>query len=249
MFTLHYIKAKQSEPRVSKKLIISILLLLSVITIYGQQYDVRQFVQVDGIVTDESNYPLKYVTVVSKSLATGTMTDENGIFSIISLWGDTLIFTSVGFKPSLIKLPDQIPAPGYSIDIVMKTDTINIGPVLVLPWKTYEEFKRAVVEYVPPEEELRKNLEQNIAIIESQIYSDIKISPEAGYRYAMQREAENVMTRNQTPVNNVLNPFAWAKFFDGFKNGLLKNKKSEKKKKKNTNNGNKDNPGELQKDF
>lgn len=233
----------------TRKLIISILLLSWITIIYGQQYNVRQFVQVDGIVTDETNYPLKYVTVVSKSLATGTMTDENGIFSLISVWGDTLIFTSIGFKPSLIKLPDNIPAPGYSIDIVMKTDTINIGPVLVLPWKTYEEFKRAVVEYVPPEEELRKNLEANIAIIENQIYSDIKISPEAGYRYAMQREAENVMTRNQTPVNNFLNPFAWSKFIDGLKNGLLKNKKSDKKKKKNSSNGNNDNPEVVNKDF
>ena len=131
----------------------------------------------------------------------------------------------------------------------MKSDTINIGPVLVLPWKTYEDFKRAVVEYVPAEEEMRKNLEENLAIIESQIYSDITISPEAGYRYAMQREAENVMTRNQTPVNNILNPFAWAKFLDGLKNGLLKNKKSKKKdqgKSKNSSSGNEDPGSPLQ---
>ncbi|MEZ5001042.1 MAG: carboxypeptidase-like regulatory domain-containing protein [Bacteroidales bacterium] len=197
--------------------------------LFGQQVETRRFVQVDGIVTDETNYPLRYVNIVSKSLATGTMSDANGIFSLISLWGDTLIFTSVGFKPALIKLPDRIPAPGYSIDVELKSDTINIGPVLVLPWKTYEDFKRAVVEYVPAEEELRKNLEENLAIIENQIYADITISPEAGYRYAMQRETENVMTRNQTPVNNILNPFAWAKFIDGLKNGLLKNKKSKKK--------------------
>lgn len=209
-----------------------LLFLISCNSIFSQQYDIRQFVQVDGIVTDETNYPLKYVNVISKSLATGTMTDDNGIFSLVSIWGDTLIFSSVGFKPVLVKLPDRIPAPGYSIDIEMQTDTINIGPVLVLPWKTYEEFKRAVVEYVPPEEELRKNLEENMAIIESQIYSDIRISPEAGYRYAMQRETENVMTRNQTPVNNLLNPFAWAKFMDGLKNGLFKNKKSDRKKDK-----------------
>lgn len=233
----------------SRRLIISIIILSWSTIIYSQQYNVRQFVQVDGIVTDESNWPLKYVTVISKSLTTGTMTDENGIFSLISIWGDTLIFTSIGFKPYLVKLPDSIPSPGFSIDIEMETDTIDIGPVLVLPWKTYEEFKRAVVEYVPPEEELRKNLEANMAIIASQIYSDIKVTPEASYRYAMQRESEQVMTRNQTPVNNILNPFAWAKFIDGMKNGLLKNKKSDKKKKKNTKNSSKDNPGEQKEDF
>jgi hypothetical protein len=47
-------------------------------------------------------------------------------------------------------------------------------------------------------------------------------------------------TRNQYPVNNLLNPFAWAKFVDGIKHGLFKNQKFNKptqakvrKKKKN----------------
>lgn len=212
-----------------------LLILLSLIAILapasGQQLDVRKFVQVDGIVVNEYDYPLKYVNVISKSLTSGTMTDENGIFSLISNWGDTLIFTTIGYKPTLIKLPDQIPAPGYTLDVIMEEDTVSIGPVLVLPWKTYEDFKRAVIDYVPAEEALRINMELNLAIIERQIYSDIKVSPETGYRYAMQQEAENLMTRNQTPVNNVLNPFAWAKFIDGLKNGLLKNRRSERKKK------------------
>ena len=35
-------------------------------------------------------------------------------------------------------------------------------------------------------------------------------------------------TRNQMPVNNLLNPFAWAKFFKGVQGGLLKNQKNTK---------------------
>jgi hypothetical protein len=201
--------------------------------ILSAQQEARKLVQIDGIVTDETNYPLRYVNIISKSLSRGTTTGENGIFSIIGTWGDTLIFSSVGFKPSVVKLPERIPSAAYSIDIVMEADTFNIGPVLVLPWKTYEDFKRAVVEYIPEEEELRENMERNMEIIEDQIYADITTSPEAGYRYAMQRETENVMTRNQTPVNNLLNPFAWARFFDGIKNGLFRNEKSSKKRSKN----------------
>ena len=215
-----------------RKLVLILIFISMLAGAFAQQATTRKFVQVNGIVTDDTDSPLRYVNIVSKSLATGTMSDDNGIFSLISLWGDTLIFTTVGFKPYLVKLPDRIPAPGYSIDVEMQPDTISVGSVLVLPWKTYEEFKRAVVEYVPPEEELRKNLEKNIAIIESQIYTDVKVSPEAGYRYAMQKEAENVITRNQTPVNNLLNPFAWAKFIDGLKNGLFKNQKNKDKKRK-----------------
>ena len=35
-------------------------------------------------------------------------------------------------------------------------------------------------------------------------------------------------THEQYPVNNLLNPFAWAKFVDGVKHGLFKNQKFNK---------------------
>lgn len=199
---------------------------------YGQNKKPVRYVQVDGIVIDESGSSIRYVNIISKMIRRGTETDQNGMFSLISAPGDTILFTSVGYKPGYIIIPGIINGPAYSIDIEMRTDTIYVGSVLVLPWKTYEEFKRAVIEFNPPEEELLKNMEANLAIIERQIYTNLKITPEAGYRYAMQQEAERVITTNQTPVNNLINPFAWAKFIDGLKNGLLKNKKSDKKKKK-----------------
>ena len=36
------------------------------------------------------------------------------------------------------------------------------------------------------------------------------------------------LLKNQYPVNNLLNPFAWAKFVDGIKHGLFKNQKFNK---------------------
>jgi len=195
----------------------------------SQDISPHRYVQVNGFVFDNEGTSVKYVNIISKGLRTGTDTDERGIFSIISYPGDTLIFTSIGYQPAFVKIPSVIDNPVYTIDIEMAIDTINIGSVLVLPWRTYEEFKRAVVEYVSPREVEIKNMENNLALIERQISDDLDITPEAGYRYAMQQEAERVMTRNQTPVNNLFNPFAWAKFIDGLKNGLLKNKKSEKK--------------------
>ncbi len=184
------------------------------------------YVQVNGLVLDTESNPVKYVNIISKGLKTGTDTDERGIFSIISYPGDTLFFTSIGYQPAFVKIPATVKTPSFAIDVIMTIDTINIGSVLVLPWKTYDEFKRAVVEYVSPREVEIANMENNLALIESQILDELNISPEAGYRYAMQQEAERVMTQKQTPVNNLFNPFAWAKFIDGLKNGLLKNKKS-----------------------
>jgi hypothetical protein len=43
---------------------------------------------------------------------------------------------------------------------------------------------------------------------------------------AMQQHVNSYVTKNQSPPNNLLNPFAWAKFFQGVKHGLLKNQKT-----------------------
>lgn len=206
-------------------ILVIVFIALSMAALPQERSPVR-YIQVNGLVLDTESNPVKYVNIISRGLRTGTDTDERGIFSIISYPGDTLFFTSVGYQPAFVKIPADIKNPRFAIDVIMAVDTINIGSVLVLPWKTYDEFKRAVVDYVSPREVEIANMENNLAIIERQILNELDISPEAGYRYAMQQEAERVMTQNQTPVNNLFNPFAWAKFIDGLKNGLLKNKKS-----------------------
>lgn len=214
-----------------RRFLLSTVFLFFLATIFAQEQDRKVYIQVDGMVYDNEGTAVRYVNIISRVLRSGTETDENGIFSLISTPGDTLLFTTVGYKPGIFILPEGLTYPRYSIDVEMQMDTINIGSVLVLPWKTYGEFVQAVIEYTPPQEQLLINMEANLAIIERQIYSDMKVSPGMGYRYAMAQETERVMTANQTPINNIINPFAWAKFIDGIKNGLLKNKKSEKKKK------------------
>lgn len=217
------------------RLVTILIFLLISIPAISQEISPRHYVQVNGLVFDDESMPVKYVNIISKGLRTGTTTDERGIFSIISYPGDTLIFSSIGYQPAFIRIPPGVDSPVYTVDITMEIDTINIGSVLVLPWKTYEEFKRAVVDYVSPREIEIKNMENNLALIESQINEDLDITPEAGYRYAMQQEAERVMTGHQMPVNNLFNPFAWAKFIKGLKEGLLKNKKSKKKNERDNN--------------
>lgn len=212
----------------SRKYAIIILLITIALPATAQDVSPLRYVQVDGLVFDNENTAVKYVNIISKGLRTGTETDERGIFSIISYPGDTLIFSSIGYQPTFAAIPAGVQKPRYTIDVTLIIDTINIGSVLVLPWKTYDEFKRAVVEYVPPMEKEMKIMQQNLALIERQILREMDIAPAAGYRYAMQQEAERVMTRNQTPVNNLFNPFAWAKFIKGLKNGLLKNEDSKK---------------------
>jgi hypothetical protein len=92
-----------------------------------------------------------------------------------------------------------------------------------------------------PVDPIIENMNENLASIYVAVTNQtgVRTSPEAGYRYAMEQNFTSMATRYQYPVNNLLNPLAWAKFFSEVKKGLLKNQTPSKpvatrvKKKKN----------------
>lgn len=141
--------------------------------------------------------------------------------------GDTIRLSALGYKNAEIIIPQDIVTRQYTKDVVLLNDTIAIKDVVILPWKNYEEFKREVLAEKKTKPEII-NMYDNLASIQNSLInsSNYKVSPEAGYRMAMQQNANALYTRGQYPANNLLNPFAWAKLFSGIKNGLLKNQKS-----------------------
>jgi hypothetical protein len=207
---------------------IVILFLLPLTLIKGQVKESNRLIQVTGIITDEENNPVPHASLISRKLRKGTISELTGIYSVISLPGDTIYLSALGYKRVEIYLPGKIEGRLFNKDIRLETDTIIIDGVLILPWKTYEDFIRDVLANRPEMKPEIKNMYDNLALIQNAITntSNYKVSPEAGYRYAMQQNANALYTRGQYPANNLLNPFAWAKFFNGVKHGLLKNKKS-----------------------
>ena len=93
-----------------------------------------------------------------------------------------------------------------------------------MPWKSYSDFIKDMSTPSPLGPEI-ENMNRNIASISDAVSNTnrCQITPEAGYRYAMQQNFRTMATSNQYPINNLLNPFAWAKFINGLKNGLFKN--------------------------
>jgi hypothetical protein len=192
----------------------------------GQKSTSDNFIQITGIISDAENNPVPNVNIISFKLRTGTTSERSGIYSLISTAGDTILFSAVGFKKTHLIVPEKIEGRHFTSDVVLYNDTIAIEDVTILPWKSYEEFKQAMTQPRPEDTEIRnmyKNLESIYSSLEKG--TGIRISPEAGFRYAMQQNFNTMSTRNQYPVNNLLNPFAWASFVKGVKNGLLKNDK------------------------
>ena len=201
---------------------IILILGLPIISIDCQVVEKEQFIQVDGLVVNRNGAPIPNVNIISFSMARGTTTERNGVYSIISTPGDTLLYSAIGYKKSLVRLPSQLEGTRFTNDVILEEDTIRIDNVVILPWKTYDEFMKAVIAYDPTTVET-KNMNINIALIRRSINNiNITVSPEAGYRYAMRQNYAALQTKNAYPINNLLNPFAWAKLIKGIKSGMFK---------------------------
>ncbi|MGE5349591.1 MAG: hypothetical protein ACM3NP_09970 [Actinomycetota bacterium] len=214
-----------------KRFLVICVMLAFPVSWLSAQGGERKYIQIDGLTADERGFIVPDVSIYSKHLRRGAASDHRGIFSIISAPGDTVFFSAVGYKPTLLTIPVTAVADHYITDVIMVTDTIQIGEVLVLPWKTYSEFKRAVLENKPADP-LMDNLAYNLAMVQQQIWSDMTPTAGEAYRYTMQQMSDNLYTRGQLPANNLLNPFAWQKFVKGVKEGMLKNEPSKVSKPK-----------------
>jgi hypothetical protein len=210
----------------NKKNYIIILFILSASACFGQTIENEKYVQVSGIITDQSYRPVPGVAVVSRKLKKGTLSERSGIYSITSMPGDTIFFRALGFKRYHTIIPETFTDRHCEVDIALDIDTIQIKEVAIMPWKNYSDFLKDITK-AQPVDPIIENMNDNIASIYIAIANqgNYKISPEAGYRAAMEQNFGAMATRGQYPINNLLNPFAWAKFISGIKNGLFKNQK------------------------
>lgn len=203
--------------------------ILSSLAIDGQTNERERFIQVSGIITDESYRPVPGVAVISRKLHRGAISERSGIYSITSTPGDTIFFRALGFKRYHTIIPLSYEERHCNVDIALEIDTIPIEEITILPWKSYNDFIKDITKERPVDP-IIENMNDNLASIYVAVANQtgVRISPEAGYRYAMEQNFNALATRNQYPVNNLLNPFAWAKFINGVKHGLFKNQKFNK---------------------
>jgi hypothetical protein len=202
---------------------------ISFLSIYGQTDETRKFVQVSGLIVDATYLPVPGVAVISRKLHKGGVSERTGIYSITSTPGDTIFFRALGYKRYHTIIPDNFEAGNCKVDIILDIDTISISEVTIFPWKSYNEFLKDMTK-LKPVDPIIENMNENIASIYVAIanQTNAKISGSTGFRYAMEQNFSAMATRNQYPVNNLLNPFAWAKFISGVKNGMFKNQKFNK---------------------
>jgi len=204
---------------------LSFLLLACWATAWGQtQPDAPQVVQVSGlVVTGDSLSPLPYCTVFRSRDRRGTTTDMRGFFSLPTLAGDTVEFSSLGYISQQVVIPEGGELGRVNLVQPLGRDTVNMADAFVYPWPTRERFKQEFLALGLPNQGLDPAWDSPIDPID--IYdrlTEVGRDGQSTSTSVLAAQAQQAGYAGQAPPVNLLNPVAWAQFIQALKSGDLK---------------------------
>ena len=211
-----------------KKIVQYIILLLFFVpaTSKAQFENVKDsVVQLYGVVmTADSLVGIPAVSIVVKGQNRGTITNNQGVFSIVVLKGDVVEFTHVSYKPKVVTIPKTLEGNQYSVVQLMIVDTVYLPATIIRPRPTSAQFARDFANTKVADDEL-EIARRNTSVAKRRALA--QSLPSDG------REASNIQLRNvatkayyagQNPPQNIFNPAAWMDFIESWKRGDFKKK-------------------------
>lgn len=182
----------------------------------------RRVVEVMGYIKNYQAQVVPFAHTVVKGQGRGTYADYWGYFYLPVYTGDTILFSSVGYRRSYHVVPEDVEGNIYRINVKMRLDTVMLREMTVYPWQNYEQFKEMFVAMKVPDEEYQNAMDNMALIMEQVKRSPMRMTAAGNHRYFMQQIADQKYTAGQLPQNNLLNPLAWMQFFQAIKNGDFK---------------------------
>src|SRR5690349_7224365 len=112
-------------------------------------------VQLYGVImTADSLVGIPAVSVTIKGQNRGTITNEQGVFSIVVLKGDQIEFSHVSYKPKTIDIPRTLEGNQFSVIQLMVEDTVYLPATIIRARPTAEQFARDFVNVKIPDDDI-----------------------------------------------------------------------------------------------
>ncbi len=198
--------------------------------VFGQFETIKDsIVQVYGVVTSGEGKELLLLPNVNVQVLRtnrGTISNQQGVYSIVLYKGDTLKFTCIGFAPKLMVIPKDIKGNLLSAVQVMQQDTITLPVAIITPRPSREQFERDFIAFKDVNTALIQSAQHNAQSLERALLMSA-LSPDAKEAFG-----QNIRNSLQQPVTGgvapgvnllqVLNPSAWKQFIKSWKSGEFK---------------------------
>src|SRR5690606_11690505 len=110
-------------------------------------------VQLYGVVmTADSLKGIPAVSIMVKGQNRGTLSNEEGVFSIVVLKGDEVEFSHVSYKTKNVAIPRDLKGNQHGIVQLMVADTVYLPVTIIRPRPTPQQFERDFVKTEVPDD-------------------------------------------------------------------------------------------------
>ncbi|MCF8406600.1 MAG: carboxypeptidase-like regulatory domain-containing protein [Chitinophagaceae bacterium] len=213
-----------------KALFITIITLasLSQNKAYAQTVDIYRdsVIQLFGVImTADSLKAIPFASVVVEKKGRGTITNNDGVFSIAVNKGERITFSCVGFKDRTILIPLKLEGNQYSVIQLLVNDT-NFLPATILKARpSRAQFERDFVN-AKVDDDLYETARKNTSMSQKRIIlSSLPYDGKEAVGASLTQQASKYYYSGQMPPMNILNPSAWRSFINAWKRGDYKSKK------------------------
>jgi hypothetical protein len=188
-----------------KLLFLPVLLTILNVNTPGQLIkDSGSLILFHGMVVDAASYVPLTNTQIFLNKAFIAVSDANGKFAFYANKGDTIVFKTLGYKRAEFNISDTLRGKEFLAGIFMKTDTVEIAEVVILPRMATlrSDFLR------PPAPAAREmeNAKYNIAIsaYQGRVNQSRLGDPAMNYEMIRQKQREDAYSRGQIPPDKIV---------------------------------------------
>jgi hypothetical protein len=180
-------------------------------------------VQLYGVVMSaDSLRALEATSVIVEGTGRGTITNNDGVFSIAVLKGDRIRFSSIGFKDKTITIPRNLQGNQYSVIQLMVNDTAYLPATILKPRPSRAQFERDFVNTDVPADALEIARRNNDEATRKALMLTLPADGREAVNTQLRQQAQKYYYAGQQPPINLFNPAAWAEFIQAWKRGDFK---------------------------
>ena len=182
-------------------------MFISVSDIMGQ-HEKKDLNLLEGIVlTADSLNPIHNAHIISKFNYWGTISDDAGKFRLYVSLHDSILITSIGFRPIILYIDDTLSKHLAGYPVLMQKDTVLINEIIIRGYWDYRTFKQLIINMEPLDlgnfyeitGDIHKELEYNPA------YQGIKGPIQALYdRFNKNERLQRKLIRNRQEYNELM---------------------------------------------
>lgn len=184
----------------------------------------RNIVQFSGLVVGgDSLYGIPGVYLTIPKAGRGTVTNDQGFFSMPTLAGDSVEISTIGYKKKKIVVPKS-EKQSITVIIELQEDTTFYPIVEIFPYPTEDVFKKAFLSMKMDKNGMYNNMYSNVdPVLMQRLVMNQNMTPTESFKYSLRNQM--YLPGGQVGSGGFnLNPFAWGQTIKAIRKGDYKKK-------------------------